>query len=102
MRFLLTEDGWIIPLTDKFGSVVSQVFLLIQRAGTGYIQNLDGHGYLIIAGVGLLSTMVAGHLMRLTAGCGYPATNGDRLGFHGVRVVTSMVGHHCHRASISV
>src|SRR5215831_3787923 len=102
MRLLLMDDGLIILHMVLYGFVAFPVLLRIHPEVTGSILTTVGCGCQIIVGDGHHSIMVAGHLMQLMDGCGFRDTNGDRPGFHGVRVVTSTVGHRFLPALISV
>lgn len=67
---------------------------LIIITGIGFTQIMDGRGYRTTIGAGRHSIMAVGFMMTHMAGCGYPAMNGRRPGFHGEVVVIIMVGLH--------
>ncbi len=60
--------------------------------GTGNIQIMDGHGFLITIGDGHLSITAAGNMILFMDGFGYRVVNGDRPGFNGVAHLTIMAG----------
>src|SRR5215831_1979103 len=86
------EDGLIILHTDEYGSAMKQVSVHIIQEGTGHIQAMAGHGYLLIIGAGRPFIMGAGSLIPCMAGYGCPAMNGRLPGFHGARAVMFTVG----------
>jgi len=59
-------------------------------------------GILIMTGDGLLFTMVAGYIITVMAGPGFPDTNGDLHGYPGVREADNTDGHHSARELVLV
>src|SRR5258705_13157392 len=86
------DAGYNPHLTDVFGLPTNQVLFRILRAVIGYIHLMAGRGLQIITGVGRLSTMVAGLMIRFMDGCGFLAMNGGRHGYPGEQGVVIMVG----------
>ena len=76
-----------------FGLQVKADLFLIQQVDIGFTLLMDGHGHLIIAGVGRLSIMDVGLMIRFMDGCGFLVMNGVRHGYHGEPAAVIMVGH---------
>jgi hypothetical protein len=71
----------------------ARAFSPMAVAGTGYSLIMAGHGFQIIVGDGLRSTMEIGSLMPLWDGIGYRAINGLRHGLAGEAATDIMAGH---------
>src|SRR5438046_10618632 len=56
-----------------------------------------GLGYPMKISAGPPTTMAAGSDWRIMVGVGFPAMDGDRPGFHGVRAGIISDGHRCRR-----
>jgi len=95
------EHGLIVRLTDTFGFPMQRRdFLPMQQMVIGLIQIMVGHGSLTILGVGHLSIMEDGILIRCTARVGYRVMNGDRVGSLGDTMMDIMDGHQWARVRI--
>jgi len=88
------ERGCTTPSTDMSGYPMQDPGLLLMRLTViGYSQIWDGHGFLIIHGDGRLFTMVAGTSILFTDQCGFPITNGARVGSPGEDQQIITAGH---------
>src|SRR4051812_580930 len=76
-----------------FGSLMlTRTFVLTKPMVTGFIPMRGGPGRRITAGVGRHSTMAAGFMTAVMAGCGGLVTSGHLPGLPGARAATITVG----------